>query len=162
MTTAALSITSDFSEEFFNRSENKTIALKRKKILLIDDQGDTSLSITLQQEGFEVLACESPQKAWGRVKTFRPHFIIIHLANPSSGDISTLQGCAVLAGGVPIIIAAPVSGSGTMIKALEKIAAVFFAFPMGPYGIGEILHDRDMSDHGIDSGICHVASTGTL
>lgn len=161
MTTAALSITSDYSEGFFNGSANKTIAPGRKKILLIDDQGDTSLSITLQQEGFEIIACESPQRAWGRVGTFRPHFIIIHLTNPSSGDISTLQGCAVLAGGVPIIIAAPVSGSGTTIKALEKIAAVFFSFPLGPYGIGEILHDLETSDRGIDSGVCHVASAFT-
>ena len=78
------------------------------------------------------------------VWTLRPHFIIIHLTNLSRGDISTLQGCGVLAGGVPIIIAAPNSASATLIKALEKVAAVFFSFPMGPCGIGEILHDLEM------------------
>jgi len=153
MTTAALSITGDYSEVFSKH------APAQKKILLIDDQWDTSLFIALQQEGYEVIAVESPQRAWSLVWTLRPHFIIIHLTNLSRGDISTLQGCGVLAGGVPIIIAAPVSGSGTLIKALEKVAAVFFSFPLGPYGIGEILHDLGMSDRGIDSGVCHIAST---
>jgi len=114
-----------------------------KKILLIDDQGDTSLFIALQQEGYDVIACESPQKAWGRVWTFRPHFIIIHLTNPSRGDVSTLQGCGVLAGGVPIIVAAPISGSEVIIKALEKVAAVFLSFPLGPDGVGRILQELD-------------------
>jgi hypothetical protein len=82
------------------------------------------------------------------VWTFRPHFIIIHLTNPSRADISTLQGCGVLAGGVPIVIAAPNSGSGAIITALEKVAVVFLSFPLGPYGIGKILADLDRSDHG--------------
>ena len=155
MTTDALSITGDYAEVFSKQ------APAQKKILLIDDQLDTSLFIGLQHEGYEVIAVESPQKAWGVVWTLRPHFIIIHLTNVIRGDISTLQGCGVLAGGVPIIIAAPVSGSRTLIKALETVAAVFFSFPMGPYGIGEILHDLDMSDRGIDSGVCHVGSTVT-
>lgn len=155
MTTAALSTTDDYSEVFSKQ------APAQKKILLIDDQWDTSLFIGLQQEGYEVIAVESPQKAWGVVWTLRPHFIIIHLTNLSRGDISTLQGCSVLAGGVPIIIAEPSSGSGTLIRALKTVAAVFFSFPMGPCGIGEILHDLEMSERGIDSGACHVASAVT-
>ena len=155
MSTAALSITVDYSEVFSKQ------APAQKKILLIDDQCDTSLFIALQQEGYEVIAVESPQRAWSLVWTLRPHFIIIHLNNPSRGDISSLQGCGILAGGVPIIIAAPVSGSGTLIEALEKIAAVFFSFPLGPYGIGEILHDLGMSDRGIDSSVCPVARAFT-
>ena len=155
MTTAALSSTGDFSEVFSKQ------APAQRKILLIDNQWDTSLFIVLQREGYEVIAVESPQKAWGVVWTLRPHFIIIHLTNLSRGDISALQGCAVLTGGVPIIIAAPVSSGGTLIEALEKVAAVFFSFPMGPYGIGEILHDLEMSDRGIDSGVCPVARAFT-
>jgi DNA-binding NtrC family response regulator len=134
----------------------------QKKILLIDDQGDPSLCIGLQQEGYEVIAVESPRKAWGVVWTIRPHFIIIHLTNLSRGDIYTLQGCGVLAGGVPIIIAAPFPGCGTLIKALEKVTAVFFSFPMGPYGIGEILHDLERSDRRIDSGVYPVPRAFTL
>jgi DNA-binding NtrC family response regulator len=148
MTPTALIQTEECSEGFPKRSENYRRAPAAKKILLIDDQWDTSLFIALQQEGYEVIACESPQQAWGRVWTFRPHFIIIHLTNPSRADISTLQGCGVLAGGVPIVIAAPVSGSGAIITALEKVAAVFLSFPLGPYGIGNILAELDRSDPG--------------
>ena len=155
MTTNASPIAGDYSEGFFNTSANKRMAPARKKILLIDDQRDMSLSVTLQQEGYEVTVCESPQKAWSLVWTLRPHFIIIHLTNPSREDISSLQGCGVLAGGVPIIIAAPVSGGGTIGKALEKVAPVFLSFPLGPNGIGKILEDLDMSDGGIDSSVRH-------
>lgn len=143
MNTTPLVITGDCSVGFSKSSANKRMAPVRKKILLIDDQGDTSLFIALQQEGYDVIACESPQKAWGRVWTFRPHFIIIHLTNPSRGDVSTLQGCGVLAGSVPIIVAAPISGSEVIIKALEKVAAVFLSFPLGPDGIGRILQELD-------------------
>ena len=148
MATTALMQTKECSEGFPKGSENNRMAPAEKKILLIDDQWDTSLFIALQQEGYEVIACESPQKAWGLVWTFRPHFIIIHLTNPSRADISTLQGCGVLAGGVPIVIAAPNSGSGAIITALEKVAVVFLSFPLGPYGIGKILAELDRSDHG--------------
>ena len=143
MNTTPLVITGGCSESFLKSSANKRMAPVGKKILLIDDQGDTSLFIALQQEGYDVIACESPQKAWGRVWTFRPHFIIIHLTNPSRGDVSTLQGCGVLAGGVPIIVAAPISGSEVIIKALEKVAAVFLSFPLGPDGVGRILQELD-------------------
>ncbi|MDP2606682.1 MAG: hypothetical protein Q8S00_29435 [Deltaproteobacteria bacterium] len=148
MTTTALIQTKQCSEGFPKLSENNRMTPAAKKILLIDDQWDTSLFIALQQEGYEVIAVESPQKAWGRVWTFRPHFIIIHLTNPSRADISTLQGCGVLAGGVPIVIAAPYSGSDAIIAALEKVTAVFLSFPLGPDGIGRILHELDKSDQG--------------
>ena len=144
MTTATLSMTGDDSEVFSKQEPTQ------KKIILIDDQSDTSLFITLKHEGYEVTAVESPQRAWSLVWTLRPHFIIIHLTNPSRGDISSLQGCGVLAGGVPIIIAAPILGSKAMVNALEKVASVFLSFPLGPYGIGKILHELDMSNRGND------------
>jgi len=148
MNKTALAITGECSAGFSKSSANKRMALAQKKILLIDDQWDTSLFIALQQEGYEVIACESPQDAWSVVWTLRPHFIVIHLTHPSRGDIFTLQGCGVLAGGVPIIIAAPISGSESIIKALEKVAAVFLSFPLGPYGIGKILDELDTSNGG--------------
>jgi DNA-binding NtrC family response regulator len=150
MTTAASSITGDYLESFSKH------APAQKNILLIDDQSDTSLFIALQQEGYEVKVVETPERAWSLLWTLRPHFIIIHLTNPSRADISSLQGCGILAGGVPIIIAASVSGSGAIIKALENVAPLFLSFPLGPNGIGKILHDLDMSDRGIDSSVCHI------
>jgi hypothetical protein len=104
MTTVASSITGDYSEVFFKQAPSQ------KRILLIDDQSDTAMLVTLNQEGYEVTAVESPQRTWSLVWTLRPHFIIIHLTNPSRRDIASLQGCSVLAGGVPVIVAAPVSG----------------------------------------------------
>jgi DNA-binding NtrC family response regulator len=140
MNANALAIASCCSEVFSQTNPSA------RKILLIDDQTETSLFVALQQEGYEVIRCESPQKAWSVVWTLRPHVIVIHLTNPNRGDISSLQGCGVLAGGVPIIVAAPISGSEVIIKALEKVAAVFPSFPLGPYGIGKILHDLGLSD----------------
>ena len=67
MTPTALIQTEECSEGFPKRSENYTRAPAAKKILLIDDQWDTSLFIALQQEGYEVIACESPQKAWEEI-----------------------------------------------------------------------------------------------
>jgi DNA-binding NtrC family response regulator len=151
MTTSALSITGEHSEVF-----SKQAPAQEKKILLIDDQFDTSLFIALQQEGYEVIVVRSPQSAWSLVWTLRPHFIIIHLTNLSRGDISSLQGCGILTGGVPIIIAAPVSGSRAIIKGLEHFAPVFLSFPLGPNGIGKILHDLGMSDRAIDSSVSHI------
>ena len=37
----------------------------RKNILLINGKSETSLLAGLEQEGYEVTVCESPQKAWG-------------------------------------------------------------------------------------------------
>lgn len=146
MTTTALAIAGDYSEKFSDNLANKRMAPFRKKILLIDDQSETSLFIALQQEGYEVIAVESVQKAWGVVWMLQPHFIVLHLTEPSRGDISTLQGCIVLAGGIPIIIAAPISGSEAIVKALERVSPVFLSFPLGPSGIGRILHELDTSD----------------
>jgi DNA-binding NtrC family response regulator len=148
MTTTALAITGDYPENFSGSRPNKRMAPFRKKILLIDDQSETSLFITLQQEGHEVIAVESVQKAWGVVWMLQPHFIVLNLTEPSRGDISTLQGCIVLAGGIPIIIAAPISGSEAIVKALERVSPVFLSFPLGPSGIGRILHELDGSDRG--------------
>ena len=159
MTATASPITDDYSEGLLNITANKRMAQAQKKILLIDDQRDMSLFITLQQEGYEVTACESPQKAWSQLFTLRPHFIIIHLTNPTGADIATLQGCGVLAGAVPIIIAAPVLGGKTLSNALENIASVFLSFPLGPDGIGKILHDLDMSERGINSSVCQGEGT---
>ncbi len=133
ITLPALSMSDDYCEVFLKQTP------AQEKILLIDDQPEMSLFLSLQQEGYEVTAVESPQRAFSLVWTLRPHFIIIHLTDPSRADISSLQGCSVLAGGVPFIIAAPMSGKEGIIKALKKVAPVFLAFPLGPYGIQRLL-----------------------
>lgn len=133
MTSAALSMSGDDYEVFLKQTP------AQKKILLVDDQPEMSLFLSLQQEGHEVTAVASPQRAFSLVWTLRPHFIIIHLANPNRADVSSLQGCSVLAGRVPFIIAAPLSGNEGIIKALKEVAPVCLAFPLGPHGIRRIL-----------------------
>jgi len=68
MTTTALAITGEYSELFSSSGASKRMTPAEKKILLIDDQWDTSLFIALQQEGYEVIAVESPQKAWEKIR----------------------------------------------------------------------------------------------
>ncbi|MBI2530850.1 MAG: response regulator transcription factor [Deltaproteobacteria bacterium] len=68
MTTTPLIQTDECSEGFAKRNKNYRIAPAGKKILLIDDQWDTSLFVALQQEGYEVIVIESPQKAWEKIR----------------------------------------------------------------------------------------------
>jgi len=145
MTTTTLIRTEVCSEGFPKRSENNRIAPAAKKILVIDDQWDTPLFVALQREGYEVISCESPQKAWGLAWTFRPDFIIVHLGNPSKGDISTLQGCAVLAGGSPIIVARPILAGGAVMKALEEVAAAFLSHPLKRNALREVFDELESS-----------------
>lgn len=117
----------------------------RKKILLIDDKLDTPLYITLRDEGYEVIACESPQKAWGLVYPLRPHFIIVHLHHPSTRDVAILQECRALAEGVPVIAAASGPGSETVMKALEEGAMAFLFLPIKADAIRKVLDDLEPS-----------------
>lgn len=111
----------------------------RKKILLIDPKPDTPLFTALQEEGYEVIACESPQLAWGLVFPFRPHCIIVHLHRPSSRDMAALQECHALAEGVPIIVAASVPGNEAVLKVLEERTTSFLPLPVRPGTIKKIL-----------------------
>ena len=145
MTTTASAIAGDYSKKVSDNLANKRMVPFRKKILLIDDQSEMSLFIALQQEGYEVIAGESPQKAWGLVWRFRPDFIIVHLSNLSKGDISALQGCAVLAGGPPIIVARPIFAGGVVVKALEKVAAAFLSHPLERNALREVFDELESS-----------------
>lgn len=111
----------------------------RKKILLIDHETDIQLFNAIRQEGFEVIACESPQLAWGLVFPFRPHCIIVHLHRPSSRDMAALQECHALAEGVPIIVAASVPEDEAVMKVLEERTASFLPLPVRPGTIKKIL-----------------------
>lgn len=106
---------------------------------MIDDNPDIALSTALQQEGYEVATCESPQKAWDLVYPFRPHAIIVHLHRPSARDVAILQECRALAEGVPVIVATSVPGYETIVKALEEGATAFLFLPIKPLAIRKVL-----------------------
>jgi len=119
----------------------------RKKILLIGENPDIALFTALQQEGYEVVSCESPQKAWGLVWPLRPHFIIVHLRQPSRRDIAVLQECRALANGVPIIAATSVPGHEAAMKALEEGATSFLSLPVERHTMKKVL-DELAASHG--------------
>ena len=111
----------------------------REKILLINGKSETSLLVSLEQEGYDVTVCESPQRAWGFVYPIRPHFIILHLEQPSSKDIYGLQECRALADGVPLIIAIHASQSEAFIKELGEPVPRFLYLPLKPKAVKEAL-----------------------
>ena len=119
----------------------------RTKILLIGENPDIQLFTSLQKEGYEAIASESPQKAWPLVYAFRPHLIIVHLRHPSRNDIATLQECRVLAEGIPIVVATSVPGHETIMRALEEGATSFLSLPVDGAKIKKILDDL-MTSHG--------------
>jgi len=121
----------------------------RKKILVIGDKGHTQLFSSLQEEGYEVIACDSAQKAWGLVYPFRPHFIVVHLHHPSQRDMAVLQECHAMAEGVPIIVATSVPGNEAVMKALEEGATAFLSLPMEPQSIRKVL---DELEHPVNEG----------
>ncbi|MBI4528099.1 MAG: response regulator [Deltaproteobacteria bacterium] len=115
----------------------------RRKILLIDEKWDTPLYLALRGEGYEVRACESPEKAWNLVFPLRPDFIILHLHHPSRKDISALHECRALAEGVPIIVATSLPGHEAVMKALEEGATSFLSLPVKPETIRKVLDELD-------------------
>jgi hypothetical protein len=77
---------------------------------------------------------------------FRPHFIIVRLTNPSRADISTLQGCCVLAGGIPVIIAMSMSRNEPAIGVLEEWVEALVSLPVRPDATKKILDELEPSD----------------
>ena len=117
----------------------------KRKILLIGENPDVQLFTALQQEGYEVITCESPQKAWGLVYEFRPHFIIVHLHHTSRRDITVLQECRAMAEGIPIIVTTSVPVHEAVMKALEAGATAFLFLPIKPQAIRKVLDGLEPS-----------------
>ena len=113
----------------------------RRKILLIDEKRDSPILIFLQQEGYEVIACDSPQKAWGPVYPLRPHIIIVHLPNPSRKDLALLQECRALADGVPVLVAASFPGLDPIPEELKELVAAFISVPLKSNAVEQALDD---------------------
>ena len=117
------------------------------KVLLIGEKPDINFFTALQQEGYEAIASESPEKAWPLVYAFRPHLIIVHLRHPSRSDIATLQECKAMAAGIPILVATSGPGHETVMGALEEGAISFLALPVERAKIKQIV-DELVASHG--------------
>ena len=110
-----------------------------RKILLIDEKRHSPVFIFLQQEGYNVIACDSPQKAWGLVYPLRPRVIIVHLPNPGRKDLAVLQECRALADGVPVLLAASFPGLDPVSEELKRLVAAFIAVPLKPNAVEQAL-----------------------
>ncbi len=120
----------------------------RTRILFIGENPDVPLLTALQREGYEALACESPQKAWEAVDAFRPDLVIVHLRRPA--DVATLQECHLLAEGIPIVVTTSVPGYETVMRALEEGATSFLFLPLEAAKIKKVVDDL-LASHGSPS-----------
>ena len=108
---------------------------------MIGENPDIPLFTALQKEGYEAIACESPQKASLLVHAFQPRLIIVHLRHPSRNDIVTLQECRAIADGIPIMVATSVPGHETIMQALEEAATSFLFLPVEGAKIKKVVDD---------------------
>lgn len=105
--------------------------LQKERVLLIDgNKAGGSLAVGLQRQGYDVTACDSPQKAWGFVYPIRPHFIILHVEEPSNRDVFALQECRALAGEVPLFVAADASRIDACVRELGRGSVRYLSLPL--------------------------------
>ena len=94
-------------------TEKMTMAEMKKRVLLIGEKADNELFALLGEEGYEVAALETPDRARGVCPLYKPHLIIVQLRYPK--DVAILDECLAIAGRVPVVavislIAKPDSG----------------------------------------------------
>jgi DNA-binding response OmpR family regulator len=111
-----------------------------RRILLIDEIEDSALLAALVRAGYDVLYCDSVQKAWSFVYPHRPHLIILHLYNPNGQCFADLQECRALAEGVPILLATSGHVNGALTKALQHGAVSVLPDWLTPEGIRDAIH----------------------
>lgn len=126
----------------------KTRASEIKKILLIDEDKDSALPAAVAQEGYDLVHCDSVQKAWSLVYPHRPHLIILHLYNSDGAGLADLQECRALAEGVPIILATSAKLNRALIKATQHGSAAILAPSSTPESVTEVLHHLEASTMG--------------
>ena len=113
----------------------------RTKILVIGEHADVALLTALQSEGYDTVACESPQKARASIYAFRPRLIMVHLSHSSQTDIATLQQCRLMAKGIPIVVTTSIPGHETVMRALEEGATSFLSLPLEKTKIKKVVDD---------------------
>ena len=117
----------------------------KRKVLLIGESPDIQLFTALQQEGYDVVACESARKAWGLVHQFRPHCIVVYLHHLSRSDVAVLQECRAMAKGVRIIIATSDGVHERVMKVLEDRVTSFLSLPAKPQAVRKLLDELEPS-----------------
>jgi DNA-binding response OmpR family regulator len=105
----------------------KTLVEKKQtseisKILLIDK--NSAFSTALAHEGYDVVHCDSVQKAWNLVYPRRPHLIILNVYNSNGAALADVQECRALAEGVPIVLVNTSHISRALLETLEHGAGI--------------------------------------
>ncbi len=136
-----------------HRGMKKKARGARTRILFIGANPDAPLFTALQEEGYEALACESPQKAWEVVYAFQPQLLFVHVRHPA--DVATLQECHLLADGIPIVVTTSIPGHETVMRALEEGATSFLFLPLETIKIKRVVQDLLASRGATKSGQLH-------
>jgi DNA-binding NtrC family response regulator len=116
----------------------------KKRVLLIGEKPDIELFAILGEEGYEVAALESPNRARSVYPLYKPHFIIVQLRYPK--DASILEECLAMAGRVPVIAAISLIARPTLVKAVKEKAASFIVLPVKPRTLRETLRRMEPSE----------------
>jgi DNA-binding NtrC family response regulator len=112
--------------------------VQKQRVLLIDGKSGGPLAVGLERQGYDVTACDSPQKAWGFVYPIRPHFIILHVEEPSNRDVFALQECRALAGEVPVFVATDASRIDACIRELGRGSVRYLSLPLKDKALGAL------------------------
>jgi DNA-binding NtrC family response regulator len=118
----------------------KTQRREIKKILLINEDKDGVLSTVLVREGYDLVHCDSVQKAWSLVYPHRPQLIILRMYKSKDVALADLQECRALAKGIPVVVTIPAHVNYALKKALPHGAASVLAAPSTPESIRQTLH----------------------
>lgn len=104
--------------------------VQKERVLLIDGKSGGPLAASLERQGYDVTACESPQKAWGFVYPIRPHFIILHVEKATGKEVFALQECRALAGEVPVFVATDASQLDACMRELGRGGVRYLSLPL--------------------------------
>ncbi len=114
--------------------------MKKKKILVVEDDKDTALSIefSLGQEGFECVVAHDGETALDKVKTFPPDLIILDL---KLGKVSGYEVCEALKGNrdlknIPIIM---LTAMGSEVWKLSGVMAGASAYMTKPFEMEKLI-----------------------
>jgi DNA-binding NtrC family response regulator len=120
-----------------------TIAEMKQRVLLIGEKADSELFALLGEEGYEVAALETPDRARDVYPLFKPHFIIVQLRYPK--DVAILDECLAIAGRVPVVAVISLIAKQTLVKAVKEKAAAFMVLPAKPQTIRNTLRNVELS-----------------
>jgi DNA-binding response OmpR family regulator len=102
------------------RVSDKPRAKTNKRILLIDEEPNSTLPRSFARKQCHVVHCDCLGKAWNCVYPQRPDVIVFRLRNCGEKALAGLHECRALAGSVPIVIATSLSLDEDLLKTLSR------------------------------------------